>query len=118
MFIRDIDRLGCAMVCEKCDKIWRSQSQLNSHQKSCTGLCSRVRYSGGVYTPPTSVSEELSKLGMSIEEDYVFPYRATFDFVVYFNNNNNKILNGISNAHYHRNVPCSMRYINYYNLKA
>ena len=28
------------------------------------------------------------------------------------------IRNGISNAHNHRNVPCSMRYINYYNLKA
>ena len=28
------------------------------------------------------------------------------------------IINGISNAHNHRNVPCSMRYINYYNFKA
>ena len=28
------------------------------------------------------------------------------------------IINGISNAHNHRNVPCSMRYINYYNLKS
>ena len=33
-------------------------------------------------------------------------------------NNNKIIINGISNAHNHRNVPCSMRYINYYNLKA
>ena len=28
------------------------------------------------------------------------------------------IINGISNAQNHRNVPCSMRYINYYNLKS
>ena len=28
------------------------------------------------------------------------------------------IINGISNAHNHRNVPCSMRYIHYYNLKS
>ena len=78
MFIKDINKLGCAMVFEKCDRIWRCPFQLNRYQKSCTGLGSRVSYSGGVYTPPTSIVEELAKSGLSIAEDYVFPYRATF----------------------------------------
>ena len=45
-----------------------------------------LRFEGVVFrwTPLTSIVEELAKSGMSIAGDYVFPYRATFDFEVYF----------------------------------
>ncbi|GFN84137.1 hypothetical protein PoB_001064300 [Plakobranchus ocellatus] len=73
MYIIDIDKLGCALACEKCGKLWKQQCSLDRHQKSCTGLGSRVRYYGGVYTAPSSIVEDLSRYGFGIDEDLFTP---------------------------------------------
>ncbi|GFO28682.1 Zinc finger protein 546-like, partial [Plakobranchus ocellatus] len=107
MYIIDIDKLGCALACEKCGKLWKQQCSLDRHEKSCTGLGSRVRYYGGVYTTPSSIVEDLSRYGFGIDENFIYPYRATFDFEVFFDSTD--LPSGSRQTQYKaRHVPLSV----------
>ena len=57
---------------------------MQRHEHTCTGEKSKVAYQGGVYTPPESIFESLARYGLVVKTDFIFPYRATFDYEVYF----------------------------------
>lgn len=84
MYIKDIDKLGHALTCSKCGKLYAQLFRLNEHEKTCRGSQTKETFKGGVYTPPTSILQQLCDQGISVDPHFVFPYRATFDFEVFF----------------------------------
>mgnify|MGYP006375582401 FL=1 len=59
------------------------------HEKTCTGQNIKREYIGGVYQPAETIFETLHRYGLShIDPNYVYPYRATFDFEVFFDHSN------------------------------
>ncbi|XP_070203679.1 uncharacterized protein [Littorina saxatilis] len=88
MYILDIDKLGHALACSKCGKLWSSLSQMNRHEQTCQGEGSKETLKGGVYSPPQNIFQQLQNHGVQVATDFVFPYRATFDFEVFFDTDN------------------------------
>ena len=57
---------------------------MNRHEKTCDGKV-QLKYPGGAYHVPKTVFEQLEEEGIIVpEEARYFPYRATFDFECYF----------------------------------
>ena len=87
-YIKNVDRLGHAFACSKCKKLWKNKFRLNRHEKTCNGTGQKHTYTGGVYIPPPSPLERLSRHGLSVDASETFPFRATFDFETYFEKDN------------------------------
>jgi len=88
MYIKDIDKLAHAFSCSQCGQLWKQHHQLNRHEKKCPGKGPTESYRGGVYTPPKSIWQKLALYGLDVDENFVFPYRATFDFECFFDKDN------------------------------
>ena len=84
MFIKDSDKLGGCFECELCHNMFPTNDGLYSHKRYCQGKTNTTQYVGGVYTPPESVIHKLNRYNIQVDPDYVFPYRATYDFEAYF----------------------------------
>ncbi|XP_025085055.1 uncharacterized protein LOC112558684 isoform X2 [Pomacea canaliculata] len=88
MHIIDIDKLTHAFQCPKCGKLWKKIWRMERHEQKCQGDKVKETYQGGVYQGTPSVLESLQSHGFSVDTSFVFPYRATFDFEVYFDRSN------------------------------
>ncbi|BFZ20032.1 hypothetical protein BsWGS_23071 [Bradybaena similaris] len=85
MYIKNINLATRSIVCPKCGKLWKTLSQMERHEKTCSGTHTKDVFSGGVYNPPQTIWEELEGHGVrGLPVDYVFPYRATFDYESFF----------------------------------
>ena len=84
MHIIDIDKLGHSLACQKCHKLFQAQRLLTQHEKTCQGSQIKYRYPGGVYNPPQNILQKLHSQGIDIDTTFVFPFRASFDFEVFF----------------------------------
>ena len=83
-YIININKAAHAFGCGQCGKLWKKEGLLNRHEKTCTGDKVKQVYPGGVYTPKLTPLEMLQKNGLLIDPSYIFPYRATYDFEVFF----------------------------------
>ena len=64
---------------------WKGANKLRRHKKTCDGKV-QLKYPGGAYHVPKTVFEELEEEGIIIpDEARYLPYRATYDFECYFN---------------------------------
>ncbi|BFZ13860.1 hypothetical protein BsWGS_16899 [Bradybaena similaris] len=86
MYISDINAAGHAFCCAKCSKLFGLHRDLTRHEKTCNGGHPKDSYSGGVYTPPPTIWETISSHGVKdVPVNFIYPYRATFDYESYFN---------------------------------
>ena len=85
-YIQDIGMYCHSYRCRKCgDSLWKWPRDLHRHESVCEGGIRRI-YPGGVYQPSPSVFQRLDDEGFAVIEDLrYYPYRATFDFECYFN---------------------------------
>ena len=83
-YIRDINRAARAFACPTCGKQWKQEYSLKRHQRSCAAGKVKESYPGGVYQPPLTPLETLRDNGIDVDVDFVFPYRATYDFECFF----------------------------------
>ena len=83
-YITNINKAAHAFGCGQCGKLWKKEGLVNRHQKTCTGDKVKQVYPGGVYTPQLTPLEMLQKNGLLIDSSYIFPFRATYDFEVFF----------------------------------
>ena len=83
-YIKDLARYSKSFCCSRCGKYWQKGFRLNRHEKTCDGKV-QLKYPGGAYHVPKTVFEELEEEGLIVpKEARYFPYRATFDFECYF----------------------------------
>ena len=85
-YIQYMKSYSHSYMCSKCENsLWKYPSLLKRHELTCEAGVRHV-YNGGVYHPPPSVFERLDDEGIVVS-DYLryYPYRATFDFECYFN---------------------------------
>ena len=85
-YIRDINMYCHSWRCRNCEQaLWKCPHDLHRHERTCTEGIKRV-YKGGVYRPPASIFERLDDEGIIVSPVLrYYPYRATFDFECYFN---------------------------------
>ena len=85
-YIQDIGMYCHSYRCRKCgESLWKWPRDLHRHESVCEGGIRRI-YPGGVYQPSPSVFQRLDDEGFAVIEDLrYYPYRATFDFECYFN---------------------------------
>ena len=85
-YIRDINMYCHSWRCRNCEQaLWKNPKDLLRHERTCTEGIKRV-YKGGVYHPPSSVFERLDDESIVVGDSLrYYPYRATFDFECYFN---------------------------------
>ena len=85
-YIKDINTYCHSWRCRNCEtSLWKNPKDLLRHERTCTEGIKRV-YKGGVYHPPSSVFESLDDESIVVGDSLrYYPYRATFDFECYFN---------------------------------
>ena len=85
-YIQDMKSYSHSYMCSKCENsLWKYPSLLKRHELTCEAGVRHV-YNGGVYHPPPSVFERLDDEGIVVTDSLrYYPYRATFDFECYFN---------------------------------
>ena len=84
-YIKDLARYSKSFCCSRCGKYWKKSSRLNRHEKTFDSKV-QLKYPGGAYHVPKTIFEELEDEGFVVPEEWrYFPYRATFDFECYFN---------------------------------
>ena len=85
-YIKDINTYCHSWRCRNCEtSLWKNPKDLLRHERTCTEGIKRV-YKGGVYHPPSSVFERLDDESIVVGDSLrYYPYRATFDFECYFN---------------------------------
>ena len=85
-YIKDINTYCHSWRCRNCEtSLWNNPKDLLRHERTCTEGIKRV-YKGGVYHPPSSVFERLDDESIVVGDSLrYYPYRATFDFECYFN---------------------------------
>ena len=85
-YIQDMKSYSHSYMCSKCENsLWKYPSLLKRHELTCEAGVRHV-YNGGVYHPPPSVFERLDDEGIVVSDSLrYYPYRATFDFECYFN---------------------------------
>ena len=85
-YIKDINTYCHSWRCRNCEtSLWKNPKDLHRHKRKCTEGIKRV-YKGGVYHPPSSVFERLDDESIVVGDSLrYYPYRATFDFECYFN---------------------------------
>ena len=87
--IRDIKAYIHSYRCSKCQhSLWKYPAWLERHELTCEAGVSHV-YSVGVYHTTTSVFQRLDDKGITVVVTLRFyPYRATFHFACFFDENN------------------------------
>lgn len=83
-YITNINKAGHAFGCPTYGKLWKKEYMMHRHEKTCTGDKIKHIYPGGVYQPAPTALELLEANGIPVDTHYIFPYRATFDFEVFF----------------------------------
>ena len=85
-YIKDMNTYCHSWRCRNCEtSLWKNPKDLLRHERTCTEGIKRV-YKGGVYHPPSSVFERLDDESIVVGDSLrYYPYRATFDFECYFN---------------------------------
>ena len=85
-YIKDINTYCHSWRCRNCEtSLWKNPKDLLRHERTCTEGIKRM-YKGGVYHPPSSVFERLDDESIVVGDSLrYYPYRATFDFECYFN---------------------------------
>ena len=86
--IKDIDGVCQAFGCPKCGKTWHHHYTLTRHEKSCNGDKIKYCFPGGPYHPNLTPLEKLLDMGVPVDIDYVYEYRASYDFETYFTKKN------------------------------
>ena len=83
-YIKDLARYSKSFCCFHCGKYWKDMWKCQRHEKTCESKV-QVKYPSGAYHVPKTVFEELKEEGIIVpEQARCFPYRATFDFECYF----------------------------------
>jgi hypothetical protein len=79
-YITKIDVFSSKFKCVKCEKLFRSQSNLKRHDTTCNAKTKYV-YPGGFFVPNKTVFDELQEIGINVaEEDRKFEWFIVFDF--------------------------------------
>ena len=86
-FIKNIDQATKAFGCPTCGKLFKKVFNLDQHVPGCNGGFTKHFYDGGVYRPFSMPLETLQQYGYNVDTDFVYPYRATYDFEAYFKQN-------------------------------
>jgi hypothetical protein len=63
---------------------------MTRHELTGTGGRHKNVYPGGVYVPRQSVWALLDDEGVDVETDYIYSYRATFDYECYFDTSDSR----------------------------
>ncbi|RUS83075.1 hypothetical protein EGW08_009161 [Elysia chlorotica] len=107
-YIKDIDAATNAFGCLKCGKQYHKRKHLVRHEKTCAGDKIKRYYPGGVYHPNPSALETLADEGVPVETDFVYPFRATYDFECYFTKENLPSTATCKTSYTARHVPLSV----------
>ncbi|KAK7443440.1 hypothetical protein BaRGS_00029359, partial [Batillaria attramentaria] len=108
-FIKDIDRVSQTFVCSRCEKIWKTNKHLQRHLQTCTGNPAKFHYPGGVYQVQPSIFDLLKMNGFDVSSApfTIFPYRATWDMEVYFDQSDLPQTSTTTTQYTARHVPMS-----------
>ena len=79
-YISDLNKAARSFACPRCGRVGKRQDNMRKHVSLCQGRASRERYPGGVYRVAKTPLEILADNGILVPSNYVFPYRATYDF--------------------------------------
>ncbi|XP_071793479.1 uncharacterized protein [Asterias amurensis] len=83
-FINDFDKYSQSYACSKCCTVFTRSADLVRHEPICD-VNVKHKFTGGAFNLPLTVFDHLSELGVDVEDEMKFyPYRATFDYEVYF----------------------------------
>ena len=83
-YIKDLACYSKLFQCSRCGKYWKGANKLRRHEKTCDGKV-QLKYPGGAYHVPKTVFEELEEESIIVpDEARYLPYRATYDFECYF----------------------------------
>ncbi|GFR68008.1 hypothetical protein ElyMa_003720600 [Elysia marginata] len=107
-YIKDIDSVCHAFGCHKCGKQFKERFLLTRHEKTCAGDEIKRYYPGGVYHPNPTPLEILADEGVPVETDFVYPFRATYDFECYFTKENLPSTSTSKTSYTARHVPLSV----------
>ncbi|GFN95224.1 hypothetical protein PoB_002173000 [Plakobranchus ocellatus] len=100
--------LAHAFGCEKCGKQYKERKKLIWHEKRCAGEEINRYYPGGVYHPNPTPLEVLADEGVPVETDFVYPFRATYDFECYFTKSDIPTASAVKTSYTARHVPLSV----------
>ncbi|GFR59775.1 hypothetical protein ElyMa_000062700, partial [Elysia marginata] len=106
--LEDIDAATHAFGWEKCGKQYKERRQLGRHEKRCVGDEIKRYYPRGVYHPNPTPLEVLADNGVPVETDFVYPFRATYDFECYFTKNDIPTTSTSKTSYTARHVPLSV----------
>ena len=107
-YIKDIDAATKAFGCLKCGKQYNQRFRLARHEKTCVGDKITRYYPGGVYHPNQTPLELLADEGVPLETDFVYPFRATYDFECYFAKDKLPTTSTAKTSYTARHVPLSV----------
>ena len=79
-YIKNFDKATHSFVCSKCGWVTNVDKTLQRHESVCNGKQIKNIYPGGVFQLSRSPLEILRDNGIDVEENYTFPYYATYDF--------------------------------------
>ena len=83
-YIKDLACYSKSFQCSRCGKYWKGTNKLRRYKKTCDGKV-QLKYPGRAYHVPKTVFEELEEEGIIVpDEARYLPYRATYDFECYF----------------------------------
>ena len=79
-YIKNMQAYCSKYKCIKCDKLFKTCSNLSRHFKTCDSSTKYI-YPGGFFHPPNTVFDKLEEFGIFVEhEERFFPYFMVFDF--------------------------------------
>ncbi|GFS19334.1 zinc finger protein 546-like [Elysia marginata] len=107
-YIEDIDAATHAFGCEKSGRQYKERKKLGRHEKRCAGDKIKRYYPGGIYHPNPTPLEVLVDDGVLVETDFVYPFRATYDFECYFTKNDIPTTSTSKTSYTARHVPLSV----------
>jgi hypothetical protein len=79
-YIKNMEAYCHKYKCIKCDKLFKTCSNLSKHFRTCDSATKYI-YPGGYFHSPTTVFDKLEEIGIFVEhEERIFPYFMVFDF--------------------------------------
>lgn len=87
-WIKNLQGYTKSFKCIYCSKLFRSNRNMNIHSSSCTNS-TKLIYPSGAFSPPKSLFEKLSDIGIEVDDDRKhYPYIAVFDCETYLDIDN------------------------------
>ena len=105
-YIKDLNLYSHAYACRKCHKNWKTSWEMHRHESTCSESIKRV-FPGGSFQSKQTVFELLEDENIKVPKELrYYPYRAAFDFEVYFDKVNLPE-SSVKNVWTARHVPLS-----------